>query len=158
MKEIPLTKGKVALVDDADYERLSQFKWSCDRGYAVRAGKKCGGKYKKIYMHREIMNTPNGEETDHINLCKTDNRRENLRNCSRSQNQSNSFKYSNNTSGFKGVTWNSQKGMWMAQLMKNRKHIYLGLFENPKDAALAYNAGALLHFGEFAKLNVLEEL
>ena len=85
MKEIPLTRGKFALVDDEDYEWLSQWKWYCSTtGYAVR-----GCKNRILYMHREIAKTKPGMLTDHINRNKLDNRKENLRFCSHRENMKN---------------------------------------------------------------------
>ena len=91
MKKIKLSKGKYALVDDKDYDQLSKVSWHFNDLYATR-GLVSDGKLKTIYLHRFIANTPKGMETDHINQNKLDNRRENLRICTSSQNRTNKGK------------------------------------------------------------------
>ena len=153
-KEIPLTQGKIVLVDEEDFKYLNQFKWHAvkdlktGRFYAVKNIKK-NGKWIKIYMHQEIMKTPRGMETDHINRNSLDNRKDNIRICTCSQNQMNRGKQNNNTSGYKGVFWHKRVEKWMAQIRVNRKQIYLGYFNTKKDAALAYTGAAKQYFGEF---------
>lgn len=97
-KSIPLTRGKIALFDDEDYEELSKYKWFITKVYASRHSGN-----KTVYMHREIMKTPENMETDHINGDVLDNRRENLRICTRQENARNIRGISSNTSGYKGV-------------------------------------------------------
>ena len=97
MKEIPLSKGFVALVDDEDYEFLSQWKWHVNiRGtnkYAQSRKYIRGvGNDKMVKMHRLVMKPKNGEDVDHINGNSLDNRKQNLRLCSRGQNVSNKRK------------------------------------------------------------------
>jgi hypothetical protein len=155
MKEMLLTKGKVALVDDEDYKFLIQWKWNfSSTGYAARNG----GTYKKrknIKMHRLIMRATSGMEVDHINGNRLDNRRCNLRICTRSQNHCNVGLSSRNTSGFKGIVFDYKT--WNAKITKNGKRIHLGCFKNKEDAARAYDRAAKELFGEFAKLNFNEE-
>lgn len=155
-KEIPLTQDKVALIDVEDYEELNKFKWHTHREgntyYVIRHIKK-NGKNTMIRMHREIMNTPKGIDTDHINGHGWDNRVNNLRICTKSQNSANRGKQENNISGFKGVTWNTQKKKWMAQIQANRKYKNLGYFSIKEEAAIVYNEAAKKYHGEFAKLN-----
>lgn len=159
MKQIPLTKGKFAIVDDDDYDRLMGIgKWRVDAyGYAVKTKRyrKENGKWSNtnIIMHRLIANAKSGQFVDHINLNKLDNRKSNLRLCSRTENNRNIGLPKNNTSGYKGVTFFRLRGKFMAQITVNRKNIYLGYFEDPKDAAKAYNEAALKYYGEFANLN-----
>lgn len=154
MREIPLTKGKVAIVDDADYEWLNQWKWNAGDGkYAVRTD---GFGGPTIFMHRLILNPPDDMDTDHVNGNKLDNRRENLGACSRSQNVANVGLRSTNISGFKGVhlrTTHRGNRNWTANIGVNGKREHLGYFDNPTDAAVAYNNAATKYFGEFAKLN-----
>ena len=154
MKKIKLTQGKFALVDDDDFEWLSQWNWHYGNGYAVRQSPRVRGKQRRIYMHREILQPPKGMQTDHINRTRSDNRRSNLRVCTSSQNQWNQHKI-RGSSRFKGVSWHKIGKKWQAQIIKNQKHIHLGRFDSEEDAARAYNKAALNYFGEFARLNVL---
>ena len=152
MKTIELTQGKVTIVDDDDFERLNQWKWRYNtNGYAIRSISRKPGK-RTIRMHREIIGTPDGMETDHINCNKLDNRKENLRFCNRSQNEANRFKYNNNTSGRKGICWNKDRQKWVAQIQVNGKGVYLGRFTDIEDAAKAYEKAATEYFGEFARV------
>jgi hypothetical protein len=153
MKRIPLTQNKWAIVDDEDYENLSGFKWRYSHGYAIRHPSRAMGKRKNIFMHREIMQTPQNMATDHINLDTLDNRRSNLRVCTHGQNQANRGKLSNNTSGYKGVSWHKSSRKWAANIRYMDKQIYLGKYTNKEDAAQAYDRAALKYYGEFAILN-----
>jgi hypothetical protein len=140
MKKIPLTRGKSAIVDDDDFEYLSQWKWwYTTRGYAVRQDK---GKH--IPMHRLINKTPAGFDTDHINRNKLDNRKENLRTVTRSQNFMNINPRKNNTSGCMGVQ-RCAKGGWMARITLDYKRIYLGHFKDFKDAVNARKKAELIY-------------
>ncbi len=149
MKKIKLTQGKSALVDDADFEWLSVYKWHISHyGYAVTT-RNC----KKILMHRLIMGAAYKTEVDHINHTKTDNRRSNLRVCSSSQNKQNSRLRSDNKSGYKGVSWDNRASKWTVSVWMNGKKSYVGDFKDKKMAAEAYNKKAYELFGEFARLN-----
>ena len=146
MKQIPLGKsGKFALVDDADFDWLSQLKWrdSCN-GYASSG-------VKSIKMHRLIMQTPKGMHTDHIDGNGLNNQRSNLRICTQSQNGMNRGAQINSTSGNKGVFKRGKR--WKSQIKVGKKIKYLGYFASKTEAAIAYNKAALEHFGEFARLN-----
>ena len=155
MKEIPLTQGKVTLVDDEDFEYLNQWKWYYDNcGYARRSIHVPD--QGAILMHRAIVQTPDDMETDHINGNKLDNQRTNLRICTMPQNRRNRRAYANNTSGFKGVVWNMSAKKWEAYIRMNIKRIYLGLFADPAEAARAYDKAATQYYGEFANLNFPE--
>ena len=100
-------------------------------------------------MHREILNTPEGLDTDHINGDGLDNRRENIRVSTKSQNQANRRNLqSNNTSGFKGVDFH--RGKWRAQIKVDGRKIDLGSFDTPDEASGAYLRSAHHHFGKFA--------
>jgi hypothetical protein len=154
-KQIPLNKGRVATVDDEDYERISRFRWSsgCSgkHWYAIRA--EGWPNRKTIYLHRQILNAPAGTEVDHINGDTLDNRRENLRLATRAQNNQNRGARAGSSSGYKGVSWNPDKGRWAAEIVANGKRTKLGCFADPKDAARAYDAAARQLHGEFAKTN-----
>jgi len=147
MREVPLTKGKTALVSDEDYERVMQHSWCMHpQGYAKARINK-----KYVLMHRWIMGAKDGEELDHINGNKLDNRRENLRFCTHSQNQGNVQLLSSNGSGYKGVDWNKYHKKFRARCL-----VFLGYFDTPEDAARAYDEKAKIVFGEFARLNFPE--
>lgn len=155
-KEISLTQGKVALVDLEDYEWLNQFKWRTKKDvhtfYAVRQE----GAYpqKFFYMHREILNPPDGYSSDHINGNGLDNRRRNLRICTASQNQHNQkINEQRGSSKYKGVCWHKAVEKFAAYIKANKKLIHLGYFQSEIEAAKAYDAKATELFGEFAKLN-----
>lgn len=149
MKEILLSQGKVAFVDDEDFEYLNQWKWSFTYSGALRFDKMHGG----IYMHRLIMNTPDGMETDHINHNRLDNRRENLRICTTAENQHNSLIPFDNTSGYKGVCWEKKRKKWSARISMGTYRKNLGRFSNKEDAGRAYDMAAIKYYGEFAKTN-----
>lgn len=149
-KSIPLSKGKFTLVDDEDFEKTNKYKWHINNMYAART---TWPSHKHVYMHRYIMGVKAGQEVDHINGDKLDNRKENLRIASHSENGKNQVKPKNNTSGFKGVTRNKYKGNWIAQIKINGKHLSLGRFDDIQEAARAYDDAARKYFGEFAKLN-----
>lgn len=150
-KQIPLTQGKFALVDDEDYEELMKYKWYFDNGYARRDGP--APIKKRILMHRQIMNAKAGQDVDHINHDGLDNRRINIRLCTTSQNMQNSKLYKNNSTGLKGVRFHKRMKKYQASIRINGKAKHLGTFENPIDAAKVYNEAALKLFGEFANFN-----
>ena len=150
-KKIKLSKGKVTIVDDEDYEYLNQWKWYYAQGYAVRTINT--KPTSRVIMHRALMECPKNKEVDHINSDKLDNRRSNLRICFPYQNRRNRTKSKGMSSKYKGVAFRSNRQIWTSTIIVNGKNIYLGYFKNENDAALAYNKAAIKHFGEFAKLN-----
>lgn len=153
MKRIELTKGQHALVDDADFEFLNQWKWRLsNRGYAVR-GERKNGIYKTIFIHRELLATPEGFITDHINGDCLDNRRSNLRVVTHRQNAMNRQKDVKTISQFKGVSFYKKLNKWGAHIFHNNRLRYLGLFEQEHHAALAYDLWAKELFGPYAKTN-----
>jgi len=128
------------MVDEKDFDKLNQFSWYCSStGYAVRNGRNSEGKRKTIWMHREIVDTPNGMDTDHINRNRLDNRRNNLRIATRSENQWNSNIRRDNKSGLKGVSFKKQSKRWVAQISSFGKVFHIGYFNTPKEASKAYN-------------------
>jgi hypothetical protein len=133
MKKIFLSQGKFAIVDECLFEWLIQWKWYHSKGYAAR---NIGGRKNKsiVWMHRLINDTPDGFETDHINRNKLDNRRENLRSVTKSQNGLNKGKNKNNKSGYKGVYLESWSGKWRAEIRIDGKRMTLGRFVNINDA------------------------
>lgn len=159
MKKIKLTQGKYAIVDDRDYEELNKFSWHYAGGYARRNKRLSNGKRRIVFMHRELMNTPSGYETDHINGNRLDNRRSNLRVVTKSQNQRNAIARKG-TSKYKGVSFHKTKrhktGYWIARIQVDGKVNRLGYFKSEVDAAKAYNEAAIKHYGIYAKLNEVE--
>ena len=152
MREIVLSKGKVAFVDDIDYPRLMKYKWYLSGYYAACRLPKSIFDNKIVSMHRFIMNvTDTIVEVDHINHNKLDNRKCNLRIATKSQNQANARIQSNNTSGFKGVYWHKKDKRWMVMC----KGKYIGSFVDINMAALAYNKRALEIYGNYAFVNEL---
>jgi len=148
MKLIPLTQGFVTFVDDEDFDYLSQFNWFYVNGYAGRRFWD-HGKKGLLYMHRVILNSPKGMDTDHINRYGLDNRRSNLRICTRSQNLANRSLHRNNSSGRRGVFWSKQDSKWMARVKFNKRSYFVGSFDNIDDAARAYEVKAQELFGDF---------
>lgn len=148
MKQIQLTNGKMALVDDEDYENINKHEWYAIKGrytyYAVRTS-------KHIRMHSTILGI--NEEIDHKDGNGLNNQKDNLRRSSQQQNMCNRKKFINSTSKYKGVYWNKNLKKWQVQIRVMKKAIYLGLFENEIEAAKSYDNAAIIHFGEFAKLN-----
>ena len=162
MKTIELTKGYVAIIDDGDYEMLAAHKWSAHENKhkdgairTVYARRGCVEKkrYKNVFMHREVLGAGRDQTVDHINSNGLDNTRKNLRLCTSSQNSQNSRLRKTNTSGFKGVSRQTQGQKWQARIEVNGINIHLGTFEFSKQAARAYDKAAKEHHGEFARLN-----
>lgn len=154
MKTVQLTQGKVALVDDEDYQIVAHYKWHYAEGYARTDVKREDGKYRSVSMHRLILSTPKGMETDHLNGDGLDNRRKNIRICTKGENLRNVGRRKNNSSGMKGV-YRHRDDKWVAQIRLHRKSYFLGVFSDKIEAAKAYNEAAKIYHGEFARLNVL---
>lgn len=160
MKEIPLTQGKVALVDDSDWEWLSQWRWYANpaknKWYACRHAPMINGvRYPKLYMHRELLLLTNEDiEVDHRDGNGLNNQRYNLRKTTHQCNQQN-VRTTTGTSQYKGVTWHKDRNKWCAQIKTNNKRYHLGRFPQDQEieAAKAYDAKAVELFGEFACLN-----
>jgi hypothetical protein len=156
MKLIPLTQSKFAMVDDADYEWLMQWKWCAIwdgwNWYAVRyVGPKKNR--KRIPMHRMIVKAKKNQKVDHGDNNGLNDQRYNLRICSNKENARNRRPQRHKSSKYKGVYWNKQTRKWHVQIMIDQKNIYLGLYTNERIAALAYDVKAQEIFGEFAYLN-----
>ncbi len=162
MREIPLTQGKFALVDDDDYEKLSRHKWNVTKSrntfYAGRTDRTTGRKLN-IKMHREILGLTqyDGKLSDHKNRNGLDNRKNNLRIATFSLNNYNRKKNKNNTSGYRGVRWYPRNKKWCAFIRINCEKKYLGIFRNIVDAAKAYDTSAIQYWGENAILNFPKE-
>ena len=157
MKQIDISTPKhpktFALVDNADFEGLNQWKWHIIEGckgkkYVTRT-KQLKGKKTCFYMHRVVMATSKGLETDHINHDALDNRRSNLRVCTKSQNQHNRRPHSG-TSKYKGVAWNGSK--WAVYIAANGQQHYLGIYTSEEEAAEVYRKATKKYHGEFANV------
>lgn len=143
---LPLTSNKIAIADCADCELLSKYEWCVDgSGYAVG--------YNDLKMHRYLMDAKNGEFVDHINHDKLDNRRCNLRICTKAENNQNRLMAVNNTSGYKGVVWSERDKTYYVKLNCKGKRIFIGTFKDKLEAAKAYDTKALELHGEFALTN-----
>ena len=155
MKEIKLTQGKVALVDDEDFEYLNQFKWQAKKGrntyYAIR-GIVINGKHNTVLMHREILK---GDIIDHKNHNGLHNYKSNLRPCTHQENNRNQRVSANTSSIYKGVSWHTKRKKWMSYIVVDGAIIHLGRFKSEIDAAIEYNKAASLYFKEFAYLNII---
>ena len=160
-REIPLTQGKSAIIDDEDYEMLSAFKWhfrpmrsNCrEKGYARRSVYLGGGRIQHIFMHRMLLDLPEGKQCDHINGNSLDYRRSNLRISTQAQNTRNAAKHKNGrTSRFKGVI-RLPSGHWYATIRTNGHQVGLGTFQDEQSAARAYDEAARRAYGEFARVN-----
>ena len=149
MKLLLTAKGLLILIDDQDFDRASQHSWCPDdKGYA-----KATIEQEQVLLHRWLVGAQEGEEVDHKNHYTLDCRRENLRRCTKSQNMANMKTPKNNTTGFKGVTYDKRVDRYTARIKVNRHHMHLGSFATAEDAAIAYNHAALDWFGEFAYFN-----
>lgn len=165
MREIRLSDGEMAIVDDADFELISGFKWAPHKHgntvYALANKTRRGGaKPVTIRMHRLILGLEAGDgiKVDHKNGNGLDNQRRNLRICTHSQNCCNSRKHRGTTSKYKGVVWHKRTAKWHAQAnFGGHGSKCLGVFDSEIDAALAYDHAAREHAGEFAKLNFPDE-
>lgn len=159
MKRIPLGCGRWALVDDADYGRLSRHSWylhttPTGKEYA-RTTLRIRGVWKNLSMHRMILGLRPGELCDHQNGNGLDNKRFNLRRASHQKNSRN-MKPKFHSSRWKGVSWNTRRKKWVAQIqVALRKGLHLGYFNVERAAAVAYDEAALRYFGEYSRTNGL---
>ena len=167
MREIELTRGYIAIVDDDDYDMLMKHKWHVD--VVTNAGCKMDypkakttvawkpGRNRSVYMHRMIMGSPDGKFVDHEDGDTLNNQRKNLRVASRRQNRLNSsgdrsYLGGPTSSPFKGVS-EKYPGKYQATITSRGKQHYLGLFESEVEAACRYDMAALYYHGEYARLN-----
>ncbi len=160
MKEIPLTKGYIALVDDSDYERvIAAGPWhaqvSKNTVYAAHGtytGHGCNGRRGLVLLHRFILGLSDPQtQGDHADGNGLNNQRYNLRPATNSQNTANRLKKPGGSSVYKGVTWDKRDWRWRAAIRINGKTKHLGSFTDEADAAAAYRAAAKEHFGVFTR-------
>lgn len=148
-------RGKYAVVDDADYSRVNAWRWTVtDQGYA-RASNGTDG---YVLMHRLVAGPPDHLEVDHANGDRLDNRRANLRACTRQKNALNRAISSNNTSGFRGVCLVRSTGKWVARIAKGGRRRHLGEFDTPEEASAAYEAAAAETYGDFDRASASDAL
>lgn len=142
-------KGYNVIIDDEDYERVNKYSWNIHKNY-VRTTIYIPEK-KEIRLHRLLLGIENSDvDIDHINGNTLDNRKQNLRPCSHSENMQNCKKYINNTSDYKGVNFINNK--WLARIQVNNKRIFLGYFNTPEKAYEAYCEASKKYHGEFGRL------
>jgi hypothetical protein len=161
MKEVKLTQGYVALVDDEDYARVSQYKWHAHilrkrdgsvlvvyaRGYLP------GNSRQRLYLHRVILGIKDSKiRVDHRDHNGLNCRRYNIRDSQGSNNKNTRIRLTN-TSGFKGVSWSKDKEKWTVRLKVDGHYKFFGYFTDPLEAACAYDMAAVKYFGEFAHCN-----
>lgn len=149
-KYIPITQGEWAIVDAEDFDKLSAYSWhvtSC--GYAMRVERIDKKRGNNVLMHRQIMNCPSGKVVDHINRNRLDNRRENLRICSYSENARN--RSASTVSGYVGVSKAFDR--YISSIRVNERNVTLGRWLTPQEAARAHDSVAIYLKLEFAPLN-----
>ena len=151
MKQLELTKGFQTIIDDDDFDKVSQYKWYVNSdGYAVRNGY-LNKKRVTVRLHRFIMNAGPDQLIDHVNKNRLDNRKSNLRFASKSENAINSKLSNRNSTGYSGVSRVKNSSKYRARIRVNSKEIYLGLFSTVQEASEAYNEAAKQYFGKFAR-------
>jgi hypothetical protein len=169
MREIKLWKNrkelsdKVALVDDEDYSRVMEAISNRAKWYALfsPAAKKyyATNGSRRIQIHRVVMNAPKGMDVDHVNGDPLDNRKKNLRICTRPENCRNKKVRSDSRSGYKGVEMRSSSRFraYIGNPNQKSRHMHLGTYDTPEEAARVYDKRAIELYGEFALLNFPED-
>lgn len=161
MKEIKLTQGKIALVDDADFDWLNSVRWHafCSGGvwYAKTNIRRTSGKYDKVSMHALLAAIMGFRSPDHRDGNGLNNQRSNLRKATHQQNCCNRGRYSTNSSGFIGVHWAAHAHKWKAQAVEFDKRKHIGYFDTAEQAARARDAFVTKTYGEFVRLNFPNE-
>lgn len=152
MKVVPLTQGRVALVDDADYPLMMEYTWFANAPAGDGHWYAVNGKSEQS-MHRMLIEASPGQKVDHRNGDGLDNRRANLRFATTAQNAQNSIGRSDRSGRFKGVMWEKERQKWVVRIKVDGVYRNLGRFDDDEEAAQVYNEAATEHFGEFARLN-----
>ena len=152
-KTIPLSQGQYAIIDAEDYGKICCYKWyAAKQGnyfYAATNEKQDNGKYKQLKMHRVLVNAPADKLVDHKNRNGLDNRKHNLRVCTAAENSRNRKVHADNTTGHRGIYWNSRLNKWMAQIRKMGKLHHLGVFSRKDDAIRARLKAESILFKDF---------
>lgn len=163
MKKIPLTRGKVAVIDDKDYVYVEPFKWCAmpngTTWYAITNVRCPDGKQRQVRMHRLLMGVKrrDGMEVDHVNHNGLDNRRNNLRVCTHQQNMCNG-KAKRGKSRFRGLSWDASRQWWRVSLRVYGRDRYVGIYKDEMQAALGYDLAALRTHKEYACCNLMDNL
>jgi hypothetical protein len=151
-KQVLITRGEITLIDESDWGLVCKYNWTLhipdNRKYA-----RCHYEGKKIYLHRLLLNAKPGEIVDHKNGDGLDNRRNNIRLATQSQNTANCTTSIKTASGFRGVYFDKRSGLWQAKIKFNYKSNFLGSYKTTDEAAKVYDEAAFKLFGEFARLN-----
>lgn len=154
--------GKFALVSDEDFEYLNQFIWKVDgSGYPYRTIKIKKNNFISLRMHRDILKLVGSQPADHKDINRLNNQRDNLRICTKADNNRNRGLLRNNTSGYIGVCYRKGKWRtkrWMASITIDNKRKFIADFNTKEEAAKAYNLAATKYFGQFARLNPIPQL
>ena len=151
MKTIYTNKKIAIIVDDCNYEFLNKYTWHITRkGYAATCMREENNKNKKIFMHRLVLMPVSGKFVDHINGIKLDNRMENLRMCTLTENNQNSRSDRNPSSKLRGVHFRKDTLKWTAQISVCGKRIRLGDFHDKYQAHEAYKSASIKYHGEFS--------
>lgn len=157
MKEIKLTQGKVALVDDEDYEYLNKWNWHYHNKYAFRSIGIGNGKQKRIPMEKFIItDVPQNMAIDHIDGCGLNNQRSNLRVVTIMENQWNISSHKNSSSKYIGVSYYSNRRKYRSGVNRFGKYIYLGYFNTEEEAAIARDEYLIKNGNGIDKLNILQ--
>lgn len=155
-KEIELTNGMKVIVDDEDYDYLSNYNWRCIKNgktYYAIFGRRINGKYSNVWMHRMIMDAKDRkDEVNHINHNGLDNRRENLRTTTHNKVIVQSRVSNNKPTKHKGISYYKPTNKWRARITINGKTTYLGYYTNEIEAANAYEKKAIEIYGEYAHI------
>ncbi len=156
MREIKLSQGQVALVDDADFDMVSKHKWYATKSaFGYRASTHLTRKLK-CQLHRFIMNPPSDMCVHHANGDPLDNRRDNLVVCTKAENNRGFRRKSlGKSSRYRVVCWSKEKLKWKAYIEFDGRLKNIGMYATEEAAAAAYNGWASLVFGEFAHLNAV---
>ena len=142
-------KGEEILFDKEDYEKIKNVCWYLNKeGYVY--GRIRGENAKYVFMHRIVMDCPEGFDVDHKHGIKTDNRKSELRIVTTAQNEMNKGKRKDSSSGCKGVTWSKRTKKWCARISYNKKRYWLGTFDNFEEAVKIRQEAEREYYGEFA--------